>query len=59
MILACIVVSGAMAVILTWFLKKLKKIEIDFWGDKAEQVGGVPIHRDSGKKKEKKKGKKK
>lgn len=55
MIFTCLVVGGTMAFILTWFLKKLNKIEVDFWGDKAEQVGGVPLHKDSDKEKGKKK----
>lgn len=33
--LACIVVSTAMWIILTKFLKRLKEIEIESWGDKS------------------------
>ena len=38
MIVACIVVAASQTLILMWFLKRLKKIEIAFWGASAEQA---------------------
>jgi len=35
MFLACVFVSGSMAFILTWYLRKLRKIEEDKWGKNA------------------------
>jgi multisubunit Na+/H+ antiporter MnhC subunit len=37
MILTCLVVGGAMTGILLWFLRRLKRIEDDFWGKQKEQ----------------------
>jgi len=41
MITACLVVGGAMVLILTLFLKRLKKIEEERWGKKPEKVAAV------------------
>lgn len=38
MITTCLIVGGAMAGILMWFLKKLNKIEEERWGKKPEKV---------------------
>ena len=38
MIVACIVVAISQTFILLWFLKRLKKIELAFWGASAEQA---------------------
>jgi hypothetical protein len=38
MIAACIVVAASQTFILMWFLKRLKKIEVAFWGASAEQA---------------------
>jgi hypothetical protein len=38
MIAACVVVIVSQTFILLGFLKKLKKIETDFWGESAEKA---------------------
>jgi len=35
MILACVLVLGALAVIVFWFFRRLRKIEIDLWGEEV------------------------
>ena len=35
MLVASIIVAAAMGVILTWFFKRLRRIEEERWGDKA------------------------
>jgi hypothetical protein len=35
MVLACVGVAGAMAAILTWFFRRLARIEQQIWGDGA------------------------
>jgi hypothetical protein len=45
MIATCIVVGGAMAVILIWFLRRLKKIEEQRWGKKPDAVKGKEKNR--------------
>jgi len=38
MLVLCFIVVGAMAGTLTWFLRRLKRIEEDMWGEKARMV---------------------
>ena len=38
MIVLSVVVAGLMAVIILRFLRRLQKIEVDMWGEKARQA---------------------
>ena len=42
MILACLFVSGAMTLILTWFFRRLNRIQQEQWGSKASVFAPPP-----------------
>lgn len=45
MAVTCIFVTGAMAFILTWFTRRLQRIEEDRWGAKKDWASGTQTTR--------------
>ncbi len=41
MLVACVLVAGAMALLMLWFTRRLRKIEEKRWGDRALTKPGV------------------
>ena len=59
MTVTCVFVSAAMGVILTWFFRRLHRIEEERWGKKKDWASGVQATRKDKKKKKKEKEKEK